>query len=109
MSPLFAVYEVKQIIKKEKSVQLAVNEKLKDDPNLMALYNGSRVFVRRADIVKIFCPKPALYTVRLTELIFGKKVLQHSCMPDERSEGGLTPLDDEFLNSIISERCLLQF
>jgi hypothetical protein len=85
-----------------KTVQVAVNENLKDDPNLMALHSGSRVYVQRADIVKIFCPKPALYTVRLTELIFGKKILQQSCLPDERSDE-FAPLNEEILNAILSE------
>lgn len=82
---------------------MAVDENLRDDPNMMALHSGSRVYVRKADIVKIFCPKPALYTVRLTELIFGKKILQHSCMPDERSDSDLAPLNEEIFNSILSE------
>lgn len=86
-----------------KSIQIATNENLGNDPNMMALHVGSRVHVRRADIVKIFTPKPALYTVRLTELIFGKKVLEHSCMPDERMDENYVPLNEEIYNSILSE------
>lgn len=87
----------------KQSIQMGDCESLKDDPNLMALHNGSRVHVRKADIIKIFCPKPSLYTIRLTELIFGKKVLRHSCMPDERGDGALAPLNEEILNSILSK------
>ena len=80
---------------------------LKDDPNLMALHIGSRVYVRKEDIVKIFCDKPALYSVRLAEMIFGKNVLMESCMPDERALiAHMTPLNSEILDSIISENNL---
>lgn len=80
---------------------------LKDDPNLMALHIGSRVYVRKEDIVKIFCDKPALYSVRLAEMIFGKNVLMESCMPDERASH-MTPLNSEILDSIISENNLMR-
>ena len=74
---------------------------LKHDPSLMALHNGSRVYVRKADILKIYCDKPALYSVRLAMLIFGEKTLRYACMPDERIEK-FTPLNEEILDSIIS-------
>lgn len=75
-----------------------------DDPNLVALHAGSRVYVRKDDIVKIFCDKPALYSVRLAEMIYGKNVLMESCMPDERALiSQFTPLNSEILDSIISE------
>jgi hypothetical protein len=75
---------------------------MKQNPNMMALHNGSRVFVRKDDILKIFCDKPALYSVRLAELVFGAATLRGSCMPEENSDK-FTPLDDEVLESIISE------
>lgn len=71
------------------------------DPTLMALHNGSKVYVRKEEILKIFCDKPALYSIRLATLIFGEKTLRYSCMPDERDEK-YTPLNEEILESIIS-------
>lgn len=71
-------------------------------PDMMALYNGSRVFVRRDDILKIFCDKPALYSVRLAELVFGEETLCKSCMPGE-TVAGRVPLDADTLDSIISK------
>lgn len=70
--------------------------------SVMALHSGSRVYVRKDEILKIFCDKPALYSARLATLVFGEEVLSHSCMPDE-STPNYTPLDEETLDSIISE------
>lgn len=69
---------------------------------MMALHIGSRVFVRKDDILRIFCDKPALYSVRLAGLVFGEETLMNSCMPDDRNSK-LQPLDEEILESIISE------
>lgn len=70
--------------------------------SLMALHNGSRVYVRKDEILKIFCDKPALYSARLATLVFGEETLSHSCMPDENNSN-YTPLDEETLDSIISQ------
>lgn len=75
---------------------------MKQNANLMALHNGSRVFVRKDDILKIFCDKPALYSVRLAGMVFGEDTLQRSCMPDE-TDPKYVPLDEEVLESIISK------
>lgn len=75
---------------------------MSQNPNMTALHNGSRVFVQKDDILKIFCDKPALYSVRLAGLVFGEETLRHSCMPDE-THSKLTPLDEEILESIISK------
>lgn len=77
-------------------------ETMKQNANMMALHNGSRVFVRKDDILKIFCDKPALYSVRLAAMVFGEDTLQRSCMPDEPNTKYL-PLDEEILDSIISK------
>lgn len=89
--------------KVEPNVHIATDHlDLKDDPSLIALHSGSKVYVRKADILKIFCDKPALYSIRLADLIFGVKTLTYSCMPDER-DGKYPPLNEEILESIISE------
>lgn len=75
---------------------------LKPNESVMALHNGSRVYVRKDEILKIFCDKPALYSARLAALVFGEDTLSQSCMPDELSPK-YTPLDEETLDSIISK------
>lgn len=72
------------------------------DTNMMALHTGSRVYVQKEDIMKIYCVKPALYSIRLAELVFGFKTMTLSCMPDDDNPN-YTPLDDECLDSIISK------
>ena len=75
---------------------------LKDDPSLINLHSGSKVYIRKTDILKIFCDKPALYSVRLASLIFGEKTMSYSSMPDEHDEK-YPPLNEEILESIISK------
>lgn len=67
-----------------RSEKIQVGEK--SNPNMMALHSGSRVFVRKDDILKIFCDKPALYSVRLAELVFGVNTLEISSMPGNLSK-----------------------
>lgn len=101
---IIADYEIFEIGDESKKIAKAVPVKKPDppsDPKMMALHNGSRVFVRRDDILKIFCDKPALYSVRLAVLVFGEETLKYSCMPDE-SDPKYVPLDEEVLDSIIS-------
>lgn len=91
---------------KKKQVVIAVRSPTasgtKLNADMMALHNGSRVFVRKDDILKIFCDKPALYSVRLAGLVFGEETLHSSCMPEETNTK-LTPLNEEILDSIISK------
>lgn len=81
---------------------------MKIEGNMMALHTGSRVYVQKEDILKIYCVKPALYSIRLAELVFGVKTMALSCMPDE-DDPNLTPLDEECLDSIISKSFVLIF
>lgn len=79
---------------------------MNQNTNMTALHNGSRVFVRKDDILKIFCDKPALYSVRLAALVFGEETMQQSCMPDE-TDPKYTPLDEDVLESIISKMIIV--
>lgn len=74
----------------------------KINPNMMALHSGSQVFVRKDDILKIFCDKPALYAVRLAALVFGEETLRNSKMSED-NDPKFAVLDEEILESIISE------
>lgn len=77
-------------------------DKVKVNSNMMALHVGSQVFVRKDDILKIFCDYPALYSVRLASLVFGDEVMNGACMPDD-NDPTLSPLNGEALDSIISK------
>ena len=111
---IFAEYEIISIASPQKlpvitstsAVFLESPDQLhcKTDPSMMALHNGSKVYVKKADILKIFCDKPGLYSGRLATLIFGEKTLRYSCMPEERDEK-YHPLNEEILDSIISKYC----
>lgn len=80
-----------------KSVNMA------DNPNLIPLHIGSRVYVNKHDILKIFTNKPALYTIRLLEMVFGTEVLKRSCLSDERDEENkLVPLELDSFESLMS-------
>lgn len=75
-------------------------EKKRDE--MIVLHPGSNVFVKKADLVNIFTEKPALYTARLTALVFGEDLLQQSRMPEEKIPGSsLKPLNNDSINSII--------
>lgn len=104
---MLAEYQIIDVGSKKNQMTIAVRSEkvqtaLKQNPNMMALHNGSRVFVKKDDILKIFCDKPALYSVRLAELVFGLSTLENACMPDENS-AKFIPLDEDILESIISK------
>lgn len=101
----FIEYEIVTVHqpKVEPNVHIANDSiELKDDPSLINLHSGSKVYVRKADILKIFCDKPSLYSVRLALLIFGEKTMSYSSMPDDHDRK-YPPLNEEILESIISK------
>ena len=72
------------------------------NPHLIPLHHGSSVYVDKHDILKIFTNKPALYTVRLLEMVFGTDVLKMSCLPgDQDDEEKLNPLERDSFESVI--------
>lgn len=107
--PTEAEYQIVNIGRKKGRVVIAVQADksaqmiIQDNSEMMALHSGSRVYVKKDDILGIFCDKPALYSVRLAELVFGDEVLQRSCLPDEINPK-YEPLDAEILNAIIGKR-----
>lgn len=74
-----------------------------ENSTMIPLHTGSRVYINKHDILEIFTNKPALYTVRLIELVFGTDVLKNACMPDEQDEERLLrPLEAESFESVLS-------
>lgn len=80
---------------------VTLSEQSKVPENMIPLHPGSRVYIAKDDILSIFSNKPALYTVRLAELIFGTDALQYSCLPGD-IHSDMEPLDEVVLSSIIS-------
>ncbi|EAT43952.1 AAEL004637-PA [Aedes aegypti] len=44
-------------------------------PLTVPLYSGSSVYISLKDLIRIYSPKPALYTARLLDTVFGREVL----------------------------------
>uniref|UniRef100_A0A182NKW8 BEN domain-containing protein n=1 Tax=Anopheles dirus TaxID=7168 RepID=A0A182NKW8_9DIPT len=77
--------------------------------NKVPLHAGSSVYIATKDLLAIYTSKPAIYTRRLMELMFGTATLQHSCLDsssiNEASDGSstnLVPLDPTILESVIT-------
>lgn len=100
-----AGYQIIDVANRKKQVMIAVRAPhvtAKLNPNMMALHSGSQVFVRKDDILKIFCDRPALYAARLAALVFGEDTLRNSKMSED-NDPKFAVLDEEVLESIISE------
>lgn len=66
---------------------------------MIPLHPGSRVCVSKTELVKIFNPKPAVYTVELAKLLFKKEL--HQKKPTLNGDP-IAHLEGERLNSLIS-------
>ena len=85
---------------------LKIQDSLKNLENprtFIPLYPGCSIMVSAADLRRIFTPKPAVYTAKLVELLYGKEVLQKSCLTIEDVRDGLVPLEPTVLNALISK------
>jgi hypothetical protein len=76
--------------------------KLQLGPNMIPLHPKSSVYVNKNDILKIFTDKPALYSVRLAELVYGMENLRCSRVPDDNTSNH-APLNEHVLDAILSE------
>jgi hypothetical protein len=97
----FTDYEIVNIGTRKQPVTIAVRKQKKQD-EMISLHPGSSVFVSKPDLLNIFTEKSALYTARLTTLVFGENVLKESRMPeDKNADPSLKVLQTEILDSII--------
>ncbi|XP_018790310.1 PREDICTED: modifier of mdg4-like isoform X4 [Bactrocera latifrons] len=64
------------------------------------LHAGSRVYVSKHDLAKIFIPNACIYTSRLSELVFGLDVLENIARSNAKQR--LLMLDENLLKSIIT-------
>ncbi|XP_021693978.1 modifier of mdg4 isoform X16 [Aedes aegypti] len=70
-------------------------------PALVPLHSGSNTYISTTDLVSIYTPKPALYTARLMDVIFGRHKLMSACVRRTENTGSLVPLDEHKLYSVI--------
>lgn len=71
------------------------------------LHAGSRVYVSKQDLAKIFIPNACIYTSRLSELVFGLDVLENIARSNAKQR--LLMLEENLLKSIISKLPFLYF
>lgn len=76
---------------------------LKQAVDRVPLHSGSDVYISTKDLIRIYTPKPALYTSRLVELIFGREVLLNACVTRTSNTGHLKPLEEKTLRSVIGK------
>lgn len=67
-------------------------------PGMIPLHVGSQVYVSKKELIKIFDPKPSIYTCKLAVLIFGQTINQKI---NEKGDP-LQNLDPKKLKSLIS-------
>lgn len=75
----------------------------KAPPSQVPLHSGSDIYISTKDLVNIYTPKPALYTARLADVIFGRDTLLNACVSRTQNTADLVPLDKNKLQSIIGE------
>ncbi|XP_055304404.1 modifier of mdg4-like isoform X8 [Sitodiplosis mosellana] len=76
----------------------SANEAQEHKPGTIPLHAGSKVYVAKNELVKIFDPKPSVYTCKLATLIFGPGM--HQRRPNQRGDP-LQHLEPKKLKSII--------
>lgn len=76
----------------------------KEASDSIPLFAGCKYMVKKSDLKRIYSPKPALYTVRLTEILFNKKELQESYLGRMSHSGDdLKELDPDRVAAISSK------
>ena len=70
-------------------------------PEKIPLCAGSRVYISKKDLMKIFIPNACIYTSRLSDLVFGLENLENIAKSGKRNYVEL--LNEDVLKSILSE------
>uniref|UniRef100_A0A182JNK3 BEN domain-containing protein n=1 Tax=Anopheles christyi TaxID=43041 RepID=A0A182JNK3_9DIPT len=71
------------------------------------LHAGSSVYIATKDLLSIYTSKPAVYTGRLIQLMFGLETLKISCLDSKEKVGtDLIPLDPTTLEAVIKSKHL---
>lgn len=77
------------------------NKNVSKSEEQIPLHTGSKVFVSKLDLIRIYTPAPAIYTARLADLLFGTEVLQRTTMYS-KYQSSLDVLDPVRVASLIS-------
>uniref|UniRef100_A0A4Y0APV2 BTB domain-containing protein n=1 Tax=Anopheles funestus TaxID=62324 RepID=A0A4Y0APV2_ANOFN len=88
------------------SKKIPLNEKGMNKTRIIdkvPLHAGSSVYIATKDLFSIYSSKPAVYTGRLIELMFGIETLKISCVDcNEKASTNLIPLDPTILDAVIT-------
>uniref|UniRef100_A0A182HJU4 BEN domain-containing protein n=1 Tax=Anopheles arabiensis TaxID=7173 RepID=A0A182HJU4_ANOAR len=80
-----------------------IDSKQKMMEKKVPLHAGSSVYIATKDLLSIYTSKPAVYTGRLIQLMFGLDTLKISCLDSkERVNTDLVPLDPTTLEAVIT-------
>nr|XP_049461668.1 modifier of mdg4-like isoform X3 [Anopheles coluzzii] len=80
-----------------------IDSKQKMMEKKVPLHAGSSVYIATKDLLSIYTSKPAVYTGRLIQLMFGLDTLKISCLDSkERANTDLVPLDPTTLEAVIT-------
>lgn len=79
--------------------------KIQRDSDLIPLHKGCRIKVSKTELLEIYTEHPALYTIRLAGIVFGKETL--SAVSKESESNAIDLLDQNVLNSLISKCAFL--
>lgn len=76
--------------------------KKRSTSDLIPLHAGSHIKISKTKLLEIYTEHPALYTIRLATIVFGKEKL--SAVSKESQSHAIDLLDQDILNSLIC-RC----
>uniref|UniRef100_A0A336LHW6 CSON002390 protein n=2 Tax=Culicoides sonorensis TaxID=179676 RepID=A0A336LHW6_CULSO len=85
---------IKTVEFKQKSMR-----KKQSESDLIALHKGCNIKVSKTKLLEIYTPHPALYTIRLAQIVFGKETL--SAVSKESVGRAIDLLDQDILNSLV--------
>lgn len=72
-----------------------------EESDTIPLHKGSAYRVSKTDLIRIYTSQPAVYTVRLADLVFGKDTL--ASVSKVSCDGAINLLDQNKMESFVSE------
>lgn len=104
LSPAKAIkkpIEANKVTPSPTKITIVKKEKTTSDPDLIPLHKGCPIKVSKKKLLEIYTEHPALYTIRLATIVFGKETL--SAVSKESEHHAIDLLDKNILNSLISK------
>lgn len=97
--------ELSPLMFKQKDSKLVVESRPKQrkraNPDEIPLHKGCNIFINKSQLLEIYTPHPALYTIRLAEIVFGRETL--STASKDSLDNALDLLDQNVLGSVIGK------